>query len=121
MPTQGRRTVTATGRNPEIFDAIKALVPNANFSCGETWESVRWNVVPENKPTEEQVNAKLAELTAAHEAEKYKIERFDKYPKLEAQLALLWDDMDAGIIPGKETSSWYASIKSVKDSVAKPS
>jgi len=29
--------------------------------------------------------------------------------------------MDAGIIPGKETSTWYAAIKEVKDNVSKPS
>jgi len=35
------------------------------------------------------------------------------------QFDQLWHDMDAGIIPGKETSEWYKSIKAVKDGIPK--
>jgi len=41
--------------------------------------------------------------------------RTTQYPSYAEQLALLFDDMRDGIIPGKETSKWYAAIQAIKD------
>ena len=33
---------------------------------------------------------------------------------MEQQLNLLWKDMDAGLVPGKD-GNWYKTIKAIKD------
>lgn len=42
------------------------------------------------------------------------------YPSIQDQLDMLWHMIDQGVIPGKETSIWYATIKQVKESLPKP-
>jgi hypothetical protein len=46
-------------------------------------------------------------------------ERIKLYEDFGSQLDKLWHDMDDGIIPGKESSSWYQHIKQVKEAVPK--
>lgn len=45
-----------------IFDAVKALCPNAGFACGSTYDSLSWQDADVSKPTEDEVNAKRDEL-----------------------------------------------------------
>ena len=45
--------------------------------------------------------------------------RGQQYPKVEDQLDMLWHMMDQDIIPGKD-STWYTTLKTVKDANPKP-
>ena len=109
------------GRVPERADAIRELSPNASFGLvNDDYSRLDWQSPDIEKPSEEEVEAKLEELKASWATVEYQKERFKGYPSIEDQLALLWDDMNNGIIPGKETSTWFASIQEVKDNIPKP-
>lgn len=113
MSTRGIRSF---GRPPEYFSAIQALCPGAAFSIElNNYSTLNWLSPEIDKPSEDAIKAKLEELESAWNSQEYARTRFTDYPFVEDQLALLWDDMDAGIIPGKETSKWYAAIKEIKD------
>ena len=45
--------------------------------------------------------------------------REQQYPKVEDQLDMLWHMMDQDIIPGKD-STWYNTLKTVKEANPKP-
>lgn len=45
--------------------------------------------------------------------------RLGNYPGYNEQLDMLFNDLDSGAIPGKETSIWYAAIKAIKDKYPK--
>ena len=52
-----------------LAQALNALVPNCAFGCGDTYDSIEWystNTQP--LPTEDEVNAKIAELETAEPA-----------------------------------------------------
>ena len=50
----------------------------------------------------------------------YDLSRKSAYDALSNQLDMLYHDMEQGIIPGKEQSSWFAHVKSVKENYPKP-
>ena len=50
----------------------------------------------------------------------YDLARKQEYPDFAEQLDMLYHDMDAGIIPGKETSKWFEKVKEVKENNPKP-
>jgi hypothetical protein len=50
----------------------------------------------------------------------YDLARRMEYPDVADQLDMLFHDMETGLVPGKETSAWYATVKSVKESYPKP-
>ena len=107
-------------RFPEYADAIIALRPGASFGISlNDYESLQWDSDTNRAepPTEAEILAKLRELHTEWQTEQYKRLRFNQYPSIEEQLAMLWDDMDAGLVPGKETSAWYAKIKEIKDAI----
>ena len=51
----------------DITSALSALAPNASFAViGDTYEGIEWSETnSQTKPTEEELNAKVAELNAA--------------------------------------------------------
>lgn len=103
-------------RFPEYADAIVALRPGAAFGIAmNDYESLEWQDPETTPPTEEEVKAKLEELIAAWEVVDFKRHRYLAYPELEVQLAMIYDDMAAGRIPGAETSEWFATIKEIKE------
>jgi len=117
----GLRYKLAFKRKPEYADAICALNLDASFSVEfNDYSTLKWYSPNVRKPTEEEIKAKLDELTVEYEKQTYKLERYMKYLTVEEQLNQLWDDMDQGIIPGKEDSAWFQHIKEVKESVPKP-
>ena len=102
----------------------------------DEYENVEWLVGPDllsdasKIPTKEQV---LAEVARIKNQEIYKLQRsgqiFDGdattdgiYPSIGDQLDLLWHDIDDGKLGDTaKTSSFYTTIKNVKDSSPKPS
>jgi hypothetical protein len=118
----GLRTRTAFGKPPEYSDAIIALAPGCSFGITlNDYSSIIWqDENPCGCPSEPEIIEKLSELQASYDAVVYRWQRYKKYLTVEEQLAQLWDDMNDGIIPGKETSSWFAYIQSVKEEHPKP-
>ena len=45
-----------------IFDAIQSLRPGAQFSCGDTIDSVEWQDTLHPRPTHDEIRAELARL-----------------------------------------------------------
>lgn len=109
-------------RFPEYADAIVALRPGEGFGINmNDYDSLYWD--PQNNelpPTEEEVKEKLAELIAEWEVLEYRRERYLEYPSVEEQLAMIWDDINSGRLPGKDTSLWFAHINQIKENHPKP-
>ena len=100
--------------------AVKNLRPGARFSLSNT-EIIGWeDDEGREPPTWEEIKEQMERDKKLHDYYEYQIKRFKEFPEGWQQLEMLWDDMDKGIIPGKETSSWYKSIKDVKDKYPKP-
>ena len=94
---------------PHITDAIRALVPNAHFTTSDN-VIVKWDS-EEPQPTEEAIQAKLAELQTEYKANQYQRDRASAYPSTADQLDLLYHQGIEG---------WKAEIKKVKDQFPKP-
>ena len=62
-------------------------------------------------PTEEEVNAKIAELEWEHN-------RISDYPQLAEQFDKLWHDINNGTLD--ETGEFFTALKQVKDDNPKP-
>ena len=57
------------GRRPSIVSALEALKPKSEWTLrGETYADLEWLDKSQTKPTEDEVNAKIAELEAAEPA-----------------------------------------------------
>lgn len=59
----------------DVFAAVIALQPNANFYCDDTYESLVWQSDDIVKPTKAEVEAKNAELAAAQPLTHLRVER----------------------------------------------
>ena len=90
--------------------AILSLQPNAKFTMvGD--EITSWESDDITQPTEEEVNAKIAELNILDT-------RKIAYGNITDQLDKLWHDINDGKLD--KTGSWYLAIKQVKDDNPKP-
>ena len=100
--------------------AIKKLRPGASFSLMNT-EVTGWED-PEGRepPTWEEIQKQIEIDKKIHDYHLYQMLRFKEFPEGWQQLEMLWDDIDQGRIPGKDTSVWYQRIKEVKDKYPKP-
>ena len=66
----------------DIPTALKALTPGAEWIVyGEEYSGIEWLDKSQTKPTEEEVNAKIAELT---DAEPYRLLREERNRRLQA-------------------------------------
>lgn len=97
-----------------IQAALMQLYPNSEYAFNGT--SLEDGLVWRNSNTQPDyilidTTASLLEALAS---------RVEAYPSVENQLDILWHDIDAGIIPGKDTSVWYTTVKQVKDQFPKP-
>ena len=85
--------------------AILSLQPNAKFTMvGD--EITSWESDDITQPTEEEINAKIAELNILDT-------RKIAYGNITDQLDKLWHDINDGKL--NKTGSWYLAIKQVKD------
>ena len=48
-----------------IVKAIRALRPNAQWAVGKNYDSLEWLDTEQTKPSQEEIQVKIAELTAA--------------------------------------------------------
>ena len=61
---------------PSIAEAIIAIVPTASFTVGnESVDEINWLSTDVTQPTSQQINDKLAELTAAEQIKDLRTER----------------------------------------------
>jgi len=98
-------------KKPEFTDAIVSLRPTSSFMLIEDkYSTLEWNDTENTKPTESEINTKLAELTTQYEAKEYQHKRATEYPSIQAQL----DDIYHNGVDG-----WKATIKAVKDKYPK--
>ena len=98
-------------KKPEFTDAIVSLRPTSSFSIkGTDYSTIEWNDTKNAKPSESEINTKLAELTTQYEAKEYQHKRAAEYPSIEQQL----DDIYHNGIDG-----WKITIKAVKDKYPK--
>lgn len=117
----GLRHKSAFKRYPEYADAIVALGSGGSFSIeSNNYSTLKWYNQQIKKPSEAEIKQKLDELIEEYNQQAYRFERYKQYLTVEEQLAQLWDDMNSGIIPGKEDSAWFKHIKDVKDTIPKP-
>ena len=99
--------------------ALLELKPKAEWSIkGETcYENLTWIDKKQSKPTETEINDKIAELQAEYNSKKYQRDR--QYPELGEQFDLLFKDIDSGKV--SKDGGFYKAIKAVKDKHPKPS
>jgi len=104
---------------PTFFNAVQILT-NQSAISGKTdgpIEKINFKEGFSDLPTEEQIQAKLAELQADYNAKQYQRDR--KYPNLGEQFDLLFKDINEGTLD--KTGGFYTAIKAVKDAHPKPS
>ena len=82
-----------------------------NLEDGEVYSNLKLNDETATMPTEEEVNAKIAELEVIEN-------RQIAYGSIGEQLDLLYKDLVAGNLD--ETGEWAQFIKNVKDDNPKP-
>jgi hypothetical protein len=58
-----------------IVKAIRALRPNAQWAVGKNYDSLEWLDTEQTKPSQEEIQVKIAELTAAEPMRLLKEER----------------------------------------------
>ena len=81
---------------------------------GEVYSNLELRVEEAVMPTEEEVNAKIAEITVPE----YKIARQREYPDITEQFDKLWHDINNGTLDN--TGAFYTALKTVKDDNPKP-
>ncbi len=96
---------------PKYGDAVISLT-NGGASGPTDGPISEWQFDKDKTPpTEEQIQAKLAELQADYDAKKYQRDRKVAYPSIEDQLDKIYH---SGI------DEWKKDIKAVKDKFPKP-
>ncbi len=82
-----------------------------NLEDGEVYSNLKLNDETAVMPTEEEVNAKIAEL-------QWEQNRRSGYPALGEQFDKLWHDINNGTLDN--TGAFYTALKTVKDNNPKP-
>lgn len=105
---------------PGIDTAIKVLRPGARWDLRNT-EFVGWeDDEGRDPPTWDEIQEEVRREAEIYFYYTYEREREKEYPQIKDQLDMLFHDMKEGLIPGKEASTWFARVKSVKEKYPKP-
>ena len=96
----------------DITSVLLALAPNASFAViGDTYEGIEWGETnSQTKPTEQEIEVKLAELKYQEEVNVYQEKRKLEYPDWGDQLDQIYHN---GI------DIWKTDIKAIKDKYPK--
>ena len=96
-------------------DALNSLKPNAKWviTGDDTYANINWDDDSQTKPTEAEVNTKVAELQATYDALDYSRKRKAKYDALN-QFELISDDSINGTTTHKD------AIVAIKAEFPKP-
>jgi len=92
-----------------FHNALNTLKPNALWviTGDDTYANIDWRDEEQTKPTESEVNAKVAELQAEYDAQAYARNRKAEYDQLN-QFEMQFDDKRDG------TTTWQDAIAKVK-------
>jgi hypothetical protein len=102
-----------------ISEAILSLRPGAQWTLnGEDYDQLNWLDEVQTKPTREEVEAELVYIRLQIERNQYQGQRYYAYPPVKDQLDMLWHAIDTGTLD--KSSSFYTSLKAVKDAYPKP-
>ena len=95
----------------DIPSALKALRPNAQWHMiGTEYSNIYWDDKNQTKPTEQEIEEKIAELKYQEEVNEYQEKRKSEYPDWGDQLDQIYH---SGI------DVWKADIKIIKDKYPK--
>tara|TARA_B100001778_G_C18586292_1_gene629978 strand:+ start:672 stop:1010 length:339 start_codon:yes stop_codon:yes gene_type:complete len=95
--------------------AINALAGDGAIYSDSFDGITNWRSDPSKQPTEEAIQAKLAELQADYDSKQYQRDREFKYPTIQEQLDMqYWDSVNG-------TTKWKDAIAKVKTDNPKPS
>lgn len=81
-------------------EAIKALVPDANFTMVNDNQILDWNS-EKDIPSDEAIQDKQTELQAEYDSKKYQRDRLKEYPSIEQLVVALYDADDKAEIDKK--------------------
>ena len=101
---------------PTIQDAIRAINPTLSFHISPDGVPSLTNLGG-TLPSDEEIDVKLAELTAEYNSNQYSRKRKTEYPEIGDQLDMLWHAIDDGTLD--KTSDFYTSLKATKDKYPK--
>ena len=103
-----------TKKEISIFDAIKALIPDAKLCVEDnSWDKIHWDDERE-QPSRSDIEAKIKELQAEYEANQYQRDRASQYPSIQDQLDMqYWDAVNG-------TNKWQEAVAKVKADNPKP-
>ena len=103
-----------TDGTADIVDALQSLTPGAQWTY-DADNGLNWLEVNEQtQPTQEAIDAKIAELQADYDAKQYQRDRAVAYPSIQDQLDMQFHDAVNG------TTTWNDAIQAVKDAHPKP-
>ena len=95
--------------------AINALAGDDAIYSDSFDGITNWRSDPSKQPTEEAIQAKLAELQAEYDAKQYQRDRETSYPSIQDQLDMQYHDAVNG------TTTWKDAVAKVKADNPKPS
>ena len=87
-------------------EALQELTPNAKYIIRDN--DLEWLDEDITRPTDEEINNKIAELETAYDNKQYQRDRADAYPSIQEQLDMqYWDSVNG-------TTTWADAIAQVK-------
>ncbi len=99
----------------EIADALAQLAPRAKFSVIDNdINHIDWQSEDIDQPSNDAIQAKLAELQADYDSKQYQRDRASQYPSIQDQLDMQYHDQVDG------TTTWKDAIAKVKSDNPKP-
>ena len=99
------------GRRPPIVSALEALKPKAQWTlAGDSYTNLEWLDKSQTKPTEQEIEEKIAEIKYQEEINAYQEKRKLEYPDWGDQLDQIYH---SGI------DVWKSDIKTIKDKYPK--
>ena len=95
-----------------VVRGIHSKWPNADFTVGDTYNSLNWNSQDQDKPTEEEFNNAVTAYKAEYDAQAYARARKDEYPSYAEQFDILYHKGVAGLKAElKKTKDKYPKLK----------
>ena len=87
-----------------IPPAIQSIRPKAEFSCGETYESLEWLDKTQVKPTEQEFDDALAAWNTEYDSQEYARKRREEYPGIDDLTIALYESEDKAAIDAKRAA-----------------
>jgi hypothetical protein len=106
--------IKATNTVTQVVDS-----PELRFDVHENYMWVEGPAVYDKEQDYEYDPSNNTIVIRNHGPMPWKPNRIRGYGDPYSQLEKLWDDMDAGRLPGKDTSEWYKHIKQTKVDIPK--